>query len=198
MFTPIGFYSPTVSVVTSAYYTADIWGMTNVNSTYGAYNKNSGSCDVGKFYRGPGSQYVSEILCKSESMMAALSGKTIQDFQIEYTVATNSVYAGTQAAINVFKCDVDWTDVPQSQPVFNAPFAPNVAWATNLVADSLIWEATTPVGTKTISKSSSLTSLVQAWANDTVNNNGVILGMKNSYYNSKLVVSGVRFWVQYI
>lgn len=198
MFVPIGFYSPTVAVVTSAYYTADVWGLTDTNTVIGAYSKNSGACEVGKYYRGPENLYVSEALCKSSSMVTALSGKTIQDFQIEYTVTTNNLFGGTDAPIGVFKCDVDWTDNPTTAPRYNNPFPEYTAWATTLVTDSLVWTSVTPTGTKVISKSSAQTSLVQSWANGTVTNNGVILGMNNLYFGYNIILSGVRFWVQYI
>lgn len=197
MFSPIGFYANNASGSTSAYYTPDIWSLTYTNTVVGSYSKNSTTNPIGKYYRGPGDLYVSEALLKSSAMVTALSGKTVLDFQIEYTVSVNSIFTSTNAPVAVFKCDVNWTDTPTTQPTFNVPFDAATAWATNLVTDSLTWTPTTPLGTYTISKSTAQTNLVQGWANGTDANNGVILAMDNQYFGSTITISGTRFWVSY-
>ena len=195
MFIPIGFYAAqTAAVITSAYYTPDVFGLKDTNTVIGPYSKNSGACEIGKYLRGPGNYYVSEALCKSTSMVTALSSKTVLDFQIEYTVTTNNMT--TTTPVSVFKCDVDWSDTG-SLPVFNNPFGENTAWATTLVTDSLNWNGATPTGIKNIDKSQAQIDLVQGWANGTVTNNGLLLGMSTSYFSSVLILSSVRFWVQY-
>lgn len=130
-------------------------------------------------------------------MITAMAGKTVLDFQIEYTVNSNNLFISTDAPIKVSKCDVDWTDTPSTQPDYDTPFDVNRAWPTDLVTDSLTWTSVTPTGTKTISKSQAQIDLVQAWVNNTTNNNGLILGMDNNYYGSFINISSARFWVSY-
>jgi len=197
MFTPIGFYNtPAVATSTSAYYTADVWALTDTNTTIGAYSKNDGATLVGKYLRGVGNYYVCEALCKSTAMVTALAGKTIQDFQIEYTVSTNTM--ATTAVVTTYQCDVNWTDTPTTEPRYNVPFGEITPWSNLIATDTLSWSSSTPTGVKTIVKSAAQNTLVQGWVNGTTTNNGLILGMGASYFASTITLSSVRFWVQYI
>lgn len=206
MFTPIGFYDTIVGgFSTSAYYNADTWNLTDVNTTIGAYSKNNGANELGKYARGAGVYYSSEILCKSTTMETDIAGRTIDSFFVEYTVTANNMVSDLSTLgcnVSVFNCNVAWTDTPTSQPRFNVPFGENTAWGTPLIIDSVVWKKTsapvysTPTGVYSIATSATQTSIIQNWANNT-NKNGLILSMDPKYYLSTITVSGVRFWVQY-
>ena len=207
MFTPIGFYGSSSGSggMTSAFYVADVWNLTDVNTTIGAYSKNNGANELGKYQRGAGVYYSSEVLCKSTAMETAISGKTIDSFYVEYTVSVNNMVADLSTAgcnVSVMNCNVAWTDTPSTQPRFNVPFGETTPWPAALVIDSTIWKKTTtpvystPTGVYSIATSTAQNTVIQDWANGN-NKNGLVLSMDPKYYISTITVSGVRFWVQY-
>lgn len=207
MFVSTGFYASFGSgdSPTSGYYSADIWNLTDVNTVIGAYNKNPVGAELGKYQRGAGVYYSSELLCKSSTLETAITGKTISEFSVEYTVTANNMVADlstTGCQVSVFNCSVSWTDTPTTQPRFNVPFGENTAWGTAAITDSTVWKKTTspvyvtPTGVYNSGSNAAMVSMAQGWA-DGSNKYGLVLSMDPRYYLSTITISTVRFYVKY-